>query len=78
MLTDEQKADGWIEHDGGPCPVRAKSSPAIMFSDGYVMPQGQYTASYWADSRWTGKRGPHQRGILPRRIIAYRPENPHD
>jgi len=21
MLTDEQKAAGWIEHDGGPCPV---------------------------------------------------------
>lgn len=24
MLTDEMRAEGWLEHNGGPCPVAPK------------------------------------------------------
>lgn len=37
MLTDELRAAGWIEHDGGPCPVPLDSWPEVMFaSDGDI------------------------------------------
>ena len=34
MLTDQQRADGWIEHDGGPCPVPLDSLVATIWDDG--------------------------------------------
>ena len=68
MLTPEQIADGWIEHDGGPWPVALDSCPGIIFRDGEVIPIGQYSAGpwYWWVSQTTN----------PRDIIAYRPETP--
>lgn len=30
-LTDEQKAAGWIEHDGGPCPVADRTPVKVLY-----------------------------------------------
>lgn len=76
MLTPEQIAEGWIEHDGGPCPVPFSSRvAAIKFRDGLI--------------RTSGGRGfrasaiPWQHILIGRgnpdlHIIAYRPEPRHD
>lgn len=73
MLTDEQRADGWIEHDAGPCPVPLNSEPEVMFGDGYVFGSGLRRAGYWLVGYW------HHYFPEPRdRIIAYRLETPDD
>jgi hypothetical protein len=64
-LTEQMKADGWIEHDGGPCPVPPKTYPALMFRCG-AKEQG-IDRSDWCD--WT-----HDGSLTD--IIAYRPEQP--
>ena len=33
MLTDEMRAEGWKEHDGGPCPVAPDTPVALMYRD---------------------------------------------
>lgn len=33
-LAPEQIADGWIEHDGGPCPVPPGSAPTVRLRSG--------------------------------------------
>ena len=33
--TEAMLADGWIKHDGGPCPVPLDSRPLVMFRDGF-------------------------------------------
>jgi hypothetical protein len=30
-LTEQMKADGWIEHDGGPCPVSQNARVRVLF-----------------------------------------------
>lgn len=65
----------WIEHQPGPCPVPGDTCPAVMFSDGRTIPMHQLRADCWVESRWTGVRGPYQKGKLPPRIIAYIPES---
>lgn len=30
-LTPEQIEAGWVEHDGGPCPVPLDSKPGVIF-----------------------------------------------
>jgi len=68
MLTDEQKAAGWIEHDGKDCPVPPDSIPEVMFRNHFAPAQAFINAGasewYHSGDRWD--------------IIAYRPENPHD
>ena len=39
MLTDQQRADGWIEHDGGPCPVPLDSYVETLWDDGKIFPR---------------------------------------
>ena len=34
MISEQMKAEGWIEHDGGPCPVDAWQPVMIMRRDG--------------------------------------------
>lgn len=68
--------EGFVAHSGGPCPVALDSKPGILLADGTMFAHGQIEAGYWVDARWTGKRGPYQRGKLPTRIIAYKVENP--
>lgn len=72
MLTPEQRAAGWIEHDGGPCPVPPDSLPAVLFGSGYISPAGRKKASHWMTGYWS------HHWPWPEQIIAYRPENPHD
>jgi len=36
MLTPYQIVDGWLPHDGGPCPVPLDSRPVYMMRDGKV------------------------------------------
>ena len=65
MLTDEQIAEGWIAHDGGPCPVNEQARVTVMFRSGA---QDTAIARAW----WWG------RGNKPRtyEIIAYQKELP--
>jgi hypothetical protein len=73
MLTEEMRAAGWIEHDGGPCPVPLDSMPDIMFRDGERETTGQ-TADTWT-WEWTILEQARLKHI---QITAYRPEQPHD
>ena len=73
MLTDEMRAAGWIEHDGGPCPVPLDSRPWIMFRDGEVIADGGDDADYWV---W--EWGLFGQKFAALHIIAYRPEPRHD
>ena len=68
MLTDEQRAQGWKEHDGGPCPVALASKVEVMC-------RGGDTDTDFAHTWWWGRNkiGPS----LNYEIIAYR-EVPHD
>ena len=69
MLTDEQRAEGWIEHDGGPCPVPLDSKPIYMMRDGTIDAGQKGTAS---ELIWDDACPPEDQ------IIAYRPEPRHD
>ena len=70
MLSEELRAQGWIEHDGGPMPVDGDSKPAVMFGNGCIYPEGQRTAGYWLVGYWSHHFGPSER------IIAYREPKP--
>lgn len=70
-MTDVEIPEGWIAHDGGPCPVPLRSRPQVMFRDGTIRdrPGVADTASryigVWDNWRWLGP--PHTQ------IIAYKP-----
>jgi hypothetical protein len=69
MLSEAMKAEGWIEHDGGPCPVPLDSRPIYMMRDGVVDASQRDTAAslIWNDKvPWEDQ------------IIAYKPEPSHD
>ena len=73
MLTDEQRADGWIEHDGGECPVEPYTFVTVQFRSGK---NGTAPALHWVDrwsNRWEAK-GPFR----SEDIIAYKLENRHE
>lgn len=72
MLTPEQIADGWIEHDGGPCPVEPDSRPTVLFRDGEIADNGEEAASWVWEHQNFGRAFEHLH------IIAYRPEPRHD
>lgn len=65
MLTDEQRADGWIEHDGGVCPVAGGSMVEVMC-------RGLDTAIDVAAAWWWGRNPTKE---LSFEIIAYKLEN---
>jgi hypothetical protein len=69
-LTEQMKADGWIEHDGGPCPVEPET-PVIVWLRGWFEPESQ-TADYRAGT-YDWEHVPDDAG---QDIIAYRPEQP--
>lgn len=50
-LSDAMKAEGWIEHDGGPCPVADDAYVAVMFK--HMMPTSFAPADCfgWSDVR---------------------------
>lgn len=73
MLTDEMRAQGWIEHDGGPCPVDGGSRPTVMFRDGKVRTNNAYLWDHGQFSWWEHAE-PLRRQCD---IIAYKPETDH-
>lgn len=76
MISEQMKAEGWIEHDGGPCPVPLDSKPGIMWSDGTNDPKPNVAASFWTrgDDWWK-----HEGESDDCFIIAYKPEgHPND
>ncbi len=71
-LTEQMKADGWIEHDGGPCPVPRETNVRLMWRDGHI--------SRWSQ-KITAKNVPWVHRFIGMdqpdlHIIAYRPEQP--
>lgn len=69
MISEQMKAEGWIEHDGGPCPVNTASTIYVMLGNGttgWVMP---------CNTRWEYPPD----NFLDGRIVAYKPEgHPND
>lgn len=65
MLTPEMRQDGWLEHDGGPCPVPQASLVTVMC-------RGGDTDTDYAHTWWWGRNkiGP----ALNYEIVAYKPE----
>jgi len=62
--------EGWIEHDGSPCPVHPESRPAVMFRHGGKTRMGAYSAKAlmdWHRDPWQWKD--RQQGQCD--IIAY-------
>jgi hypothetical protein len=70
MLTDEMRADGWIEHDGGECPAPLGSKMSVLYENGMILrddePDDRAEDWEWDGSSCFG------------RIIAYKPEPSHD
>ena len=64
MLTEEQIAEGWIAHDGGPCPVHGDVGVSVLFRDGMRLCVST-THPFW---KWHLKS--------PNNITAYRKELP--
>ena len=62
-MTDEQRAEGWIDHDGGPCPVGVWQPVTIMRRDGKIASHPDCRHLDWLP--W--EDDPHTD------IIAYRP-----
>lgn len=71
-LTPEQIADGWLPHDGGPCPVSLDSKPGVIFGDGEVHPVGDITARFWLSDGTDWWQ--HESGTPEYSIISYKPE----
>lgn len=63
--------DGWIAHDGGPCPVPLDSYPQVMARDGTII-RRRVAAGIWArgSADWWQHQGPERNN----HIIAYKPE----
>lgn len=72
MLSEAMKAEGWIEHDGGQCPVGERSMPSLLFRDAEIAPAGNNMAAW----HWDWEHSPNH--DAPDDIIAYKPEATHD
>lgn len=75
MLSEAMKAEGWIEHDGGPCPVPLDSRPGVMLASGEFSAKPHFTARMWTEMHdwWR-----HEAVNPQDNIIAYKPEATHD
>ena len=70
MLTDEQKAAGWIEHDGGPCPVPPdRKVDYVMRCE--TVKNHKRVSEEASNIEWAWEGKDHD-------IIAYRLENTND
>lgn len=69
-LTDEMRADGWVDHDGGPRPYGLKFPVEIMFRDEQtdVAERAKDFEWRWASFRFDDYDGEHYADI-----IAYKP-----
>lgn len=65
MISEQMKAEGWIEHDGGQCPFRWNEPiPQVMLRSG----QRGWVANIFAGWWWSSS--------IPREnhVTAYKPE----
>ena len=73
-LTDEQRAQGWIEHGGGECPVPLDSFVIVQQRSNFI--RDRKTARHWCqrpdDPAWGRDCWKHTGEWED--IIAYRPE----
>jgi hypothetical protein len=62
--------EGFVPHDGGPCPVPLNSKPVIMVRSGEIQTGESFPAWFWAagDKDWWQHQGNRRNNI-----IAYRP-----
>jgi hypothetical protein len=63
-LTAEEIAEGWIAHDGGPCPVNEGSAPEVMLRNRRTGVVIAICLAWEHDGRGDD-------------IIAFKPENPN-
>lgn len=66
-LSEKMKAEGWIEHDGGECPVDGKIRVTMLFRNGTEITR-QAKCEEW----------PWEENDALLDIIAYKPEATHD
>lgn len=79
-MTDANQSDavvvpeGWIKHDGGPCPVDPMTRPGVRFRDGSSNPPGLIRARLWQwlDGDWWKHETRNDHAGCD--IIAYKPE----
>ena len=45
MLSEQQNADGWLPHDGRPCPVDLLAKVEVMFRSGEI--RHKHRAQWW-------------------------------
>ena len=69
-----QIPDGWVEHDGGPCPVNLCQFVPVMFRS--RKQSNTAPAFHWID-RWSN-RWEHIGPFRNEDIIAYKPETSND
>lgn len=67
-LTEQQKAEGWIEHDGGPCPVPLGMPVWVIHRDEDDGPV------FFREAQWCGGCWKHDG--TEDDIIAYREPKP--
>jgi hypothetical protein len=70
-LTPEMIAEGWLPHDGGPCPVDPDSRPMMVFDN------RKWHGSLWRHipGDWTKEQRKWRCGSADwSRCIAYKPE----
>lgn len=72
MLTEAQKAEGWIEWHGGPQPVPDNTCPDLMFRDGEVAENGNLMSAW----HWNWEHSISKKDASYD-IIAYKPEGTH-
>jgi len=61
MLSEQHIAEGWLRHDGGPCPVAEESTVKVKLRSGDIGTMKGYEL-YWEHDGRTDD------------IIAYKPE----
>ena len=76
MLTDAMKADGWVEHDGGPCPVPLDTIVTILIGDGNKHGGWRAGAVVWPHDAWIAEAAT----MIPHgaKVLAYKPEAGND
>lgn len=70
-MSEPTNDDGWIVHDGGPCPVPADAMVVVRFRDGYV--EDAETAWFWSDKNPADEFDYWKwQGLPDWNIVAYR------
>lgn len=77
MLSEQQIAEGWLPHDGGPCPVDLMAKVEVMFRSSEI--RYKRRAQWWTAFDTVSKFAEHdlwqhQAPNHDNDIIAYKPE----